>query len=160
MKELQHNLIFGTIFVLVTGTLAHFVYGWSGQNWIVGFFFPVSESTWEHMKLCFFPMLCYALFARYRLSAAFPCISSALPAGILAGTFAMPVLFYTYTGILGKNYLPLDIGVFIVSVLIAFYTVYRLALSCKEKRWTGVLWFAVAVLGLCFVLFTYIIMNI
>ena len=155
MKELKRNLIIGTLFVLVTGTLAHFVYGWSGQNWIVGFFFPVSESTWEHMKLCYFPMLIYALFTRRRLKDTFPCINSALPAGILAGTFAIPVLFYTYTGILGKNDLPLDIGVFLVSVLIGFYVIYRLTVTCKVRHDTVVLWFAVIVLGLFFVLFTY-----
>ena len=177
MKEFKRDLIIGTIFVLITGTLAHFVYGWSGQNRIVGFFFPVSESTWEHMKLCFFPMLIYSLYMRlvtvwhlhghgekihetepllqFKFTAISPCLNGALPAGILAGTFAIPVLFYTYTGILGQNFLPLDIGVFAVSVLLAFFTVYRLTLSCKVKHYPGLLWLGVAILGLLFVVFTY-----
>lgn len=156
MKSLKRYCIIGIIFVLVTGTLSHFVYDWSGQNYIAGFFFPVSESTWEHMKLCFLPMLVYALFTKRRTERDYPCINSAFPAGILSGTFAVPVLFYTYTGILGKSYIPLDIGVFIFSVLIGFYTVYKLTISCKAKKYSGTLWFSVAVLGLCFVLFTYL----
>ena len=155
MKELNRNIIFGIIFVLVSGTLAHFVYDWSGQNYIAGFFFPVSESTWEHMKLCLFPMLLYSLFMRCKLQDIQPCIISALPAGILTGTFAIPVLFYTYTGILGRNFLPLDIGVFMSSVILAFTTMYRLTLTCKTEHFTGILWLAVAILGLCFVWFTY-----
>lgn len=154
-KTLKRNCIIGTLFVIITGTLAHFVYDWSGQNYIAGLFFPVSESTWEHMKLCFFPMLLYSLYMNRTLKDTNPCITSALPAGILAGTFAIPVLFYAYTGILGRNFLPLDIGVFVISVLLAFLAVYKLTLSCKAGRFTAVLRLAVAVLGLCFLWFTY-----
>ena len=156
MKELKCYCIIGIIFVIVTGTLTHFVYDWSGNNFIVGFFFPVNESTWEHMKLCFFPMLLYSLYLICMMKDTHPCICSASAAGILSGTFAIPVLFYTYTGILGRNFLPLDIGVFIVSVLIAFRTVYKLTVSCKVRCYMGLLWIAVAILGLCFVLFTYL----
>ena len=156
MKKLKRDCIIGTLFVIITGTLSHFVYDCSGQNCIVGFFTPVSESTWEHMRLCFFPMLLYSLYMCRALRDAYPCICSALPAGILSGTFAIPVLFYTYAGILGQNYLPLDIGVFVVSVLVAFRTVYKLTVSFKANRCTGFLWFAIAILGLCFVLFTYL----
>ena len=155
MKKLKRDCIIGTLFVIITGTLSHFVYDWSGQNCIVGFFTPVSESTWEHMKLCFFPMLLYSLYLIQKRKATQPCISSSMAGGILTGTFAIPMLFYTYTGILGKSFLPLDIGVFIVSVMLAFYTVYRLSLSCRAQGHTIVLWMAVIVLILCFIWFTY-----
>ena len=48
----------------VLGTLFHFVYGWSGENPVAGLFFPVNESTWEHLKLIFFPilLLCLGIF--------------------------------------------------------------------------------------------------
>ena len=62
MKNLKLDMIIGIIFVSAIGTLWHFVYEWSGQNFIVGFFFPVNESTWEHMKMLFFPMLLYSLY--------------------------------------------------------------------------------------------------
>ena len=156
MKKLKRYCIIGILFVIVAGTLAHFVYDWSGQNFIVGFFFPINESTWEHMKLCFFPMLLYSLYLIYMMKDTQPGICSASAAGILSGTFAIPVLFYTYTGILGQNFLPLDIGVFIVSVLIAFRTVYKLTVLCKVRCYMGLLWIAITILGLCFVLFTYL----
>ena len=155
MKKLKRYCIIGTLFVIITGTLAHFVYDWSGHNHIVGFFFPVSESTREHMKLCFFPMLLYSVYMRHMLKDTLPSINHALPAGILVGTFSIPVLFYTYTGILGQNYLSLDIGVFVISVLLAFVVVYRLTSSCKAERFAGILWLSVAILGICFVWFTY-----
>ena len=154
-KTLKRNCIIGTLFVIITGTLAHFVYDWSGQNYIAGLFFPVSESTWEHMKLCFFPMLLYSLFMRRRLKGEYPCVTSALLFGTLLGTFLIPVIFYTYTGILGKNYLPLDIATFILSVILAFAAIYRLTLSCKMHCFTFWLFLSVAAMAACFFIFTY-----
>lgn len=45
------------ILTLIVGTLLHFTYKWSGENKIVAIFSAVNESTWEHLKLVFFPML-------------------------------------------------------------------------------------------------------
>ena len=54
----QNLLIYitGYIAVTVLGTLLHFVYGWSSSNMLVGLFAAVNESTWEHMKLAFYPI--------------------------------------------------------------------------------------------------------
>lgn len=155
MSTLKKYTVAGALFVAVAGTLAHFVYDWSGQNFIAGFFFPVSESTWEHMKLCFFPMLLYSAFMHYKIKDEYPCVTSSLLAGTLSGTLLIPVLFYTYSGILGKNFLPLDIAVFLISVLLAFLLVYRLTLSCRVASRTGLLAFLTLMMLLCFFFFTY-----
>jgi hypothetical protein len=104
------------------GTLAHFVYEWSGENFIVGLFVPVNESTWEHMKLVFFPMVVYGIFMERKLSAEY-CI------GILSGTWLVAILFYAYSGILGFNVFVLELAVFIASVLGAFAVAYKLTVS-------------------------------
>ena len=49
--------IISAIFMLVVGTLLHFTFGWSNNNPLIGTFSAVNESTWEHLKLLFFPML-------------------------------------------------------------------------------------------------------
>lgn len=72
MQNLRKFTVIGILFVSVAGTLLHFVYDWSGQNPLVGFFAPVNESTWEHMKLLFFPMLLYGLVAVPILKSAYP----------------------------------------------------------------------------------------
>ena len=41
MKHLKRYTIIGIIFVLITGTLAHFLYDWTGNNDIVGLFTPI-----------------------------------------------------------------------------------------------------------------------
>lgn len=155
MKQLKLYIIIGIIFVLITGTLAHFVYEWSGRNFFAGFFFPVNESTWEHMKLLFFPMLLYSFFMQQRLNETSPCIKSASFAGVLFGTLLIPVIFYTYTGILGRNYLLLDILTFILSTISAFYLVYRLALSCGLQSRSVLLKLLICIFIAGFILFTY-----
>ena len=154
MNQLKRYLIIGTIFVIVLGTLSHFFYDWSNNSFVVGFFSPVNESTWEHMKLVFFPMLLFSFFANSRLKSIYPCITSSLLFGILIGTFLIPIFFYTYTGILGYNVFILDLITFILAVICAFFSVYRLTLSCRMQNHTTILFIAVCVVFVCFVLFT------
>lgn len=155
MNSLKSFTILGICFVLITGTLSHFVYEWTGKSFFVGFFVPVNESIWEHAKLIFFPMLLFAFFMKWKLQDSYPCIGTSLMAGILTGTASIPVIFYTYTGILGYHTLVLDLLTFVASVLIAFITTYRLAKSCKAQKYRFFLLGAVILLTLCFFVFTY-----
>lgn len=75
--------------------------------------------------------------------------------GVLLSTILVPVFFYTYTGILGRNFLALDIATFILSVVLAFFAVYRFTLSCRLTFFTGLLSLLVLIVMVCFFLFTY-----
>ena len=39
------------------GTACHFAFDFFGQSRLIAPFVPVNESTWEHLKLLFFPFL-------------------------------------------------------------------------------------------------------
>lgn len=113
--------ITGFLFTAILGTLLHFLYEWSGKMPAVALFSPVNESVWEHLKLLFFP---FVLFTLWELLRTLPAPASFLPArtlGLTAGLVSIPLLFYCYTSILGTNYLALDIIVFLLSILIAFF---------------------------------------
>lgn len=155
MKHLKHYTIIGIIFVIIAGTLAHFLYDWTGNNPIVGLFTPINESVWEHMKLLFFPMLIYSLIMILKFHRKYSCITSALCFGILVGAFLIPLFYYTYTFILNKNVFILDIGAFIASIVIAFWLSYRLTLSCRLESYTSLLCIMVCLLFACFLAFTY-----
>lgn len=155
MRQLKHFTIIGIIFVIITGSLAHFLYDWTDDNYIVGLFVPINESIWEHMKLLFFPMLIYSLIMSFIFKGKYPCITSSLCLGILTGTLLIPVFYYAYTYILGKNNFILDIATFIMSILIAFRLSYRLSLSCRLKPYTLFIISLVCMLFVCFVVFTY-----
>ena len=109
MKRLKYFTMGGILFVLITGSLAHFLYDWSGNNLIIGLFSPVSESIWEHMKLIFFPMAVYSCFIFFSCRNTYPCIASSLCLGNLTGTLLIPVFFYAYSTILGR-----DVGFFYI----------------------------------------------
>ena len=155
MKPLKKYTIIGITFVLIAGSLAHFLYDWTGNNYIVGLFTPVNESIWEHMKLLFFPMLIYSLFIVFKFKKAYSCITSALSFGILIGTFLIQILFYAYTSVLGKDIFILDIGTFILSIIIAFWLSYKLTLSCRLESYTPLFCCLVCILFICLILFTY-----
>jgi len=153
MKSLKHFCILGAILTIILGIISHFIYEWSGNNFFVGLFFPVNESTWEHMKLLFFPMLAYALLAGKRIEEQSPCIYNAMFTGILVGLVMIPVLFYTYSGILGFSVDWLNIALYAASVLVSYYAVYRVAQKCTGKEFK-VLRYVMYGLILAFMIFT------
>ena len=50
--------------VTLGGTILHFLYGWTGGSVLIAPFSGVNESTWEHMKLLFWPLFLFALVQR------------------------------------------------------------------------------------------------
>lgn len=155
MKHLKRYTIIGIIFVLITGSIAHFLYDWTGSNYIVGLFTPINESIWEHMKLLFFPMLIYSLIMIFKFHRKYSHITSALSFGIVVGALLIPLFYYTYTYILGKNIFILDISTFILSIIIAFWLSYKLTLSRRLESYTFLLAFLACILFACFLVFTY-----
>lgn len=155
MKLLKRCTIIGIIFVAAIGSLSHFLYDWSGQNHLVGLFTPVNESIWEHMKLLFFPMLLYSIIMILKCKQQYPYVTSSLFFGIITGTLLIPLFYYAYTSVLGTNYLVLDIGIFILSIIISFRLTYKLTLSHILTSHTFILGLSVCILLVCFWRFTY-----
>jgi hypothetical protein len=137
------------------GTLLHFLYDWLGESVWIAPFSGVNESTWEHMKLLFWPMFIFAIVqSRYmRNTECFWCIKLR---GILLGLSLIPIIFYTYNGVFGKSPDWINIVIFFVSAAIAYIYETRLFNSNKKyiispKLSLGILCF-IAVL---FVIFTF-----
>lgn len=159
VRTLKKNIIFsiiaGAIITALLGTLAHFAYEWSGNNRLIGLITAVNESTWEHMKLLFFPMLLVSIVLVLCLKEDYPCILPALLFGNLFGTFLIPVLFYTYSGILGQSIDVINISIYYICVIAAFYTAYRLTLRGCSEECTNLLLLITFVMVLLFFIFTY-----
>lgn len=110
----------GFLFTGALGVLLHFLYEWSGGNTLAAAFSAVNESTWEHMKLLFFPMFVFSVFQVCIMGRNYPNFLAARAASILTGLVLIPVLFYTYTGVLGRNINWVDIAIFFLADLGAF----------------------------------------
>ena len=126
MKNFKCSVLIGIIFVILTGSLAHFLYNWSELNYLVGLFTPVNESIWEHMKLLFFPMLLYSLIIIYQFRECHLCTVSSFCFGIIVGTLLIPFFYYTYTFILGKDIFLFDIGFEYFNFFLAFLQAFSL----------------------------------
>ncbi len=104
---------FGAVSLL--GTLLHFLYGWTGSSF-AALFAAVNESTWEHMKLLFFPALVFAA-VRWGFgggeTGGFWCVKLC---GILLGITLIPVQFYTLRGVFGATPGWVNIAIFFVAV--------------------------------------------
>lgn len=137
------------------GTLLHFLYDWLGNaSWIAPFS-GVNESTWEHMKLLFWPMFIYAIVQSFffRDREDFWCVKLR---GILLGLILIPVIFYTYNGVIGKSPDFINITIFFVSAAIAY--IYETRLFKDERLRCRLSKAAIAVLcviALLFVVFTF-----
>lgn len=118
--------ITGFFFVSILGTINHFLYELSGNNSFVGIFTPVNESVWEHLKLLFFPFLifCIGEFLLYGKNICGFMLSKFI--GVLSGMLFIPIVFYIYSGIVGKSILTLDIIIFILAVFISYLVSYFL----------------------------------
>ena len=144
-------------FALVTfgGTILHFLYDWTGGSILVAPFSGVNESTWEHMKLLFLPLLLFALAQRlfFKNQENYWCVKLA---EILLGLVLIPLLFYTYNGVFGKSPDWINIAIFYISALLVFlfewWAFKRDWLPCTRPR----LAFAtICLIGVLFVVFTF-----
>jgi hypothetical protein len=146
--------ILSAICVMILGTLLHFTFEWSNNNSFVGAFSAVNESTWEHLKLLFFPMLITTIVGYFYTKSNVSNYLCAKVQGILVALSFIIVFFYTYTGIIGTNLAVLDISSFFIAVILGEYWSYKKIESksyCNDLIAIIILF----VLFLCFVIFTF-----
>lgn len=152
MKILNYEII-STIFIWIIGTLLHFTYELSNNNIFVGFFSAVNESTWEHLKLIFFPMLISTIIGFFYFKNEYKNYLCTKTLGLLLAIFITISVFYTYTGIIGTNFTIIDISLFFFSTLVGqIYSYKKLKSNTKCNK---IIYFSILILLLiCFIIFT------
>ena len=136
------------------GTLLHFVFEWTNGSLLVAPFSAVNESTWEHMKLTFFPMVAFALLQHRWFSNRLnfwkiKCL------GALIALALVPTLFYTVKGIVGNVPDWVNIVEFFVVLVCAFWWEYK-QFSKPDKAVKSWIYLTVLLVITCFfALFTY-----
>ena len=145
----------GFAFATLGGTLLHFLFDWTGGSLLVAPFSGVNESTWEHMKLLYWPLFLFALVQRrfFKSVENFLCVKLA---GVFVGLMLIPVLFYTYNGVFGKSPDWVNIVIFYISAAAAFLLEWWL--FQKGRPDCGRPWLAFActcLIGVLFVAFTF-----
>ena len=140
-------------FASIVGTLMHFVYDWTNKSPITALIAPVNESVFEHLKLTFFPLLAFAVFEYFfigKMHKGFFCIKAR---SILLGILSVLVLYYTYTGIIGQNYMIPDVLIFYISVLISTLYFVKNYKPNKRNNILGIIIFILV--WIIFIVFTF-----
>lgn len=146
----------GFAFASLFGTLLHFLYDWTNGSVLVAPFSGVNESTWEHMKLLYFPLLVFALVQSrfFKGYENYWCIKLL---SIVTGITLIPVLFYTYNGVFGSSPDFVNIIIFFVSAAAAFlleaYLFKKNTLNCQKPL---IAFGIICLIGILFVLFTFL----
>ncbi|MGE4483698.1 MAG: DUF6512 family protein [Oscillospiraceae bacterium] len=124
--KLKRWHIAGVIFTLILGTLLHFTYDFSGQNAAVGIFSAVNESVWEHLKLLIIPIIVISSIEWFVHGEKYKNFIPVKLLSVLLGMATIVVIFYTYVSVTGENYLWADIGLFVLSVILAYLFSYKM----------------------------------
>ena len=115
----------GFIFTGILGTFLHFLFDLTGGSLWAGIFSAVNESIWEHMKLLFYPMVLFSLLEYRFWGKETPGFWKVKLLGILVGLGLIPVLYYTYTGILGTSADWFNIAIFFLAAGAAYWVETR-----------------------------------
>ena len=154
-KEVLKWQILSVIWVIVISSLLHFVFEWSGNSPIVGAFSPVNESVWEHLKLGFWSMILFC-FIEYPIIRKYTNdYFYAKAIGIFAMSLFIVLFFYSYTVIIGRTILFIDIGSYIVGAIIYGIINYKIMMRSFERNVNMIGLVLLIIFGVLFVLFTF-----
>ena len=153
-RDLSLWQLVGFAFTALGGTMLQFLYDWTNNN-IVAAFSAVNESTWEHMKLLYFPLFFFSLL-QSRFFKDFKSFWGVKLWGTTTGLVLIPVFFYTYNGAFGKSPDWFNIAIFFIAAAAALILEKHLfkqdGFHCKTPTLAFVLIF---IIGILFVVFTY-----
>jgi len=147
--------IITVIICIILGIVLHFTYEWSGENMIVGLFSAVNESTWEHLKLIYYPSILMAIIGYFIIGKRSNNYWFSQALGIITAIVFTVVFFYTYTGIIGTNFAWLNIATFVLAVILGGYVTYKILTSRKMYNAEVISIIFLIILFLSFILYTF-----
>lgn len=121
--------VIGAVFTGILGTLLHFAYKWSGYNLLVGIFSAVDESTFEHLKLLIWPYIFFMMVEFFVYGHRLDNFTQGKIIGLLSGILTVLVIFYTYSGVLGFTVVAVDVVIFYIAVIVAYFVSCRILLK-------------------------------
>jgi hypothetical protein len=146
----------GIAWIILAGSALHFAFEWANYWRPAALIAAVNESTWEHLKLGFWPGLAFALVEYPFISKSVNNFWAAKALGLLSMPTVIVVLFYGYTALAGQNYLLADTMTFILAVIIGQLVSYRFLVAGEIRpaiQRYGLI--GLAVMAVAFSLLTY-----
>ncbi len=145
----------GFTFTSVFGTLLHFIYDWTNVVYFAPFS-AINESTWEHMKILFFPAFLYAIIEYFFLNKQYNGFMIVKVIGVSISVTIIPTLFYTLTGCFGVLPGYVNVLIFFISggvgYLIEYYLLKNQIISCNALIFPIIY---LTIIAVCFIIYTF-----
>ncbi len=122
--NLKNIHIVGSVFTALLGVLLHFAYDMSGGSDFVAIFSAVNESTWEHLKLLYYPVVIYGIGEYFLYGKKTTGFIASKTVALIVSMLSIVAVFYTYTGVLGENISVINIMLFLASAVLNYYLSY------------------------------------
>ena len=151
----------GGLVIFFAGSFLHFLFELSGFAVVAAPFASVNESTWEHLKLFYWPAVLFAVvqhaYTRHEVNNFW----AAKGASIVITPLTIAVGFYAYVGVVvpiyGKGALIGTLITAAIGVALGQVASYRLLTGAPRGRAAHVLGVtAILAMGAAFVLFTFL----
>ena len=118
----ERFILKGILWLFIIGSVMHFIYQFSGEHPIVGWFAPTNESVWEHLKMVVLPIiLWWGLFYAFNKNK-YKIDENAWFTGAIASLFTtlllIPFLFYFYTNAFGVELVWVDILILLIALIV------------------------------------------
>ena len=102
-------LFIGIPILFIVGSIFHFIYEWSGNNFIIGLISPINESIWEHLKLVLLPTTIYwVIYPYFNQNIVKGRWLLSLFISIISAMLTIVSFYCVYTGAFGFESLILD----------------------------------------------------
>lgn len=128
MNSIKKWEIWGAVVSIFLGSLLHFVFEWSGGSHFVALFGAVNESTWEHLKIAFWPTFIFAVIEWFVYGKEIKNFCLAIFVKLFSIPVIIIILFYGWLAIFPDNFIW-DISIFVVAIIIGYLMSYKIMIS-------------------------------
>lgn len=163
-KNQQHkiglSIILSIPVLFIISAPMHFLFDFTGKLAIIGTFAPVNESPWEHLKLAFYPILVWWIVYYFRFRKIQGFSKEKWIVSTAAATTSAPLIvinfFYSYTGALGIESLPIDIFSLVLAIAVGQclgFHIYKYSNTCRLAKYISL--GVIILLVFMFIIFTF-----
>lgn len=157
-KKLIIAEIFGLIFCLAMSFVFHFAFDWLNRNNGIAWLFATNESVWEHSKIIFYPYLLYSVAEYFIVKSEISGLKNYLNAKSISLILCIPVMitiFFTYSGIIGKNFTAVDILLAITIIMAMSITSYKILINGYISKYFYLYTILAVITAILLIIFTY-----
>ena len=146
--------LIGFFWIVIVGSLLHFTYEWSGKSTIVGYFSPVNETVWEHLKLGYFSLTFFMLIDYWPLRNKTTGYFAAKALGIISMNLFILLINFIYETVTNRSNIIFHIVLFIAGALICQYVSIKVMRKDVKSNLNKIGLFVYIAIGLLLIVLT------